>query len=214
MYECHLWLHISPSSTPFSTLEMQSSRADSNQEGTGMVKSFAWTTRCSHCSAVNTCGTNCAHSFRFFKLSDRMWWTMVFGIPILSAIILQLAWWSFYKTAAPWAIFSFVFVVPSLPLHSMSSVDFSSVANWLCHWNTISCDTDESPNAFTNILNIFTAINLTLQQNFIVTRCSKFFPTVIYNTSTEHTILQNAHILPPHIDGLTSNLVCRGEGFK
>ncbi len=41
-----------------------------------------------------------------------------------------------------------------------------------------------------------------------VSRCSKFFSVVIYNTSTEHTILQNALILP-HIDGLTSNLVCR-----
>ncbi len=31
---------------------------------------------------------------------------------------------------------------------------------------------------------------------------------VIYNTSTEHTILQNALILL-HVDGLTSDLVCR-----
>ncbi len=36
----------------------------------------------------------------------------------------------------------------------------------------------------------------------------KIFSMVIYNTSTEHTILQNALILP-HIHGLSSNMVCK-----
>ncbi len=36
----------------------------------------------------------------------------------------------------------------------------------------------------------------------------KIFSMVIYNMSTGHTILQNALILS-HMDGLTSNLVCR-----
>ncbi len=81
-------------------------------------------------------------------------------------------------------------------------------ANWLCYQNTVARDTGESPNSFTNISYIFTAVNPTLQQNLIAAHCSKFFSMVIYKKSTEHTILQNALILP-HIDGLTSNLVCR-----
>ncbi len=92
--------------------------------------------------------------------------------------------------------------------HSASSIDSSSVTNWLCYWNTVTRDTDESPNAFTNIYHVFAAVNPTLQQNCIMARCSKFFSMVIYNTSTEHRILQNAHILS-HIDGMTSNLVCK-----
>ncbi len=86
-----------------------------------------------------------------------------------------------------------------------SSVDFSPATNQLCHRNTIAHNTDESPNAFTNISHVFAAVNPTLQQNFIAAR-SKFFSMVIYNT--EHTILQNTLILP-HVDGLTSNLVYR-----
>ncbi len=46
-----------------------------------IVKPFAWTTHCFHCSAINTCGTNRVHSFRFFKSSDTMWRTMVFSTP-------------------------------------------------------------------------------------------------------------------------------------
>ncbi len=138
---------------------------------------------------------------------------------VFSAIILQLARWSSYNTAATWAMFSFVFVVPSLLLHSASSIDYSPTANqlfhrntvthdWLFQWNTVAHDADESLNAFTNISQVFAAVNPTLQQNFIVAHCSKFLSMVIYNRSTEHTILQNALILS-HMDGFTSNLVCR-----
>ncbi len=101
-----------------------------------------------------------------------------------------------------------VFVVPGLPLHSASSIDSSPATNWLFHRNTVARDTDELPNAFTDISYIFAAINLALQQNFIVTHCSKFFSIVIYNTSTKHTKLQNALMLS-HMNGLTSNLICR-----
>ncbi len=90
----------------------------------GMVKYFAWTVCCSRCSAVNACGTNRAHSFRFFKSSDRMQRTMVFGI-------VQLAWQSF-KTPATRAMCD-VFVVPSLLLCSASSIDSSPAANCLYH---------------------------------------------------------------------------------
>ncbi len=44
-------------------------------------RSLPWTAGCFHCSAVNVSGTNRAHSFRFFKSSARIQWTMVFGIP-------------------------------------------------------------------------------------------------------------------------------------
>ncbi len=127
-------------------------------------------------------------------------------------IILQLARWFSFKTAATLGMFSFVFIVPGLSLRFASSNDFSPAANQLCRQSTVARNTDESPNAFTNIFHIFAAVSPTLQQNFIAARYSKFFSKffsmVIHNTSTEHTILQNALILP-HIDGLTSNLVCR-----
>ncbi len=187
-------------STPFSTSETQNSR----------VKSFVWTMHCSHCSAINACGTNCAYSFHIFKSSVRMRWTMVFAIPVLSAIILQLTWRLSFKTAVMRVMFLFVFVVPIFLPYSASLIDSSPTANQLWHQNIVSRDTDESPNTFTSVSHVFPAINPTLQQNFIAARCSKFFSIVIYNASTEHTntILQNALILP-HIDGLTSNLVCR-----
>ncbi len=47
----------------------------------GMVKSFAWTTLCSRCFAVNACGRNCTHSFHFFQIitqnavNDGFWYT-------------------------------------------------------------------------------------------------------------------------------------------
>ncbi len=145
--------------------------------------------------------------FIFFKSSDRMWerW---FLVSRTLRIILQLARRPSFKTAATRSMSSFVFVVPSLPLHSVSSINSSPTANWLYHRNTIAHNMDESPNAFTNISHIFAVVNPVLQQNFIAARCSKFFYMVIYNTSTKHTILQSALILP-HTDGSTSDLVCR-----
>ncbi len=142
----------------------------------GIVKCFTWTTRCSRCSAVNACGTNSAHSFRFFKSSNRMQRTMVSGVPVLSTIVLQLARRSSFKTAAIRAMFSFVFVVPILPFHSASSIDSWPATNFLCHQNTIARNTDESPNTFTNISHVFAAVNPTLHQNFIAAHSSNFFP--------------------------------------
>ncbi len=115
---------------------------------------------------------------------------------------------SSFKTAGTGAMFTFVFVIFGLPLRCASSIDFSPTANQLCHQNTVACDMDESSNAFTNISHVFAAVNPALQQNFITACCSKFFFMVIYNRSTVHTILQNA-LIPPHMDGLISNLVCR-----
>ncbi len=97
------------------------------------------------------------------------------------------------------SVFIFFFFLFPAFCFSQSSSDSSTTTNWLCHRNTIARDTDESPNAFTNISHIFAAVNPALQQNFIAAHCSKFFSMVIYNTSTEHTMLQNALILP-HID--------------
>ncbi len=129
-----------------------------------------------------------------------------FWYPVLSAVTLHLARWLSFKTAATLAMFSLIFVVPGLLFRSASSRNSSSAANGLCHRNTVACDTDESPNAFTTISHIFAAVNPSLQQNFIVAHCSKFFSMVIYKKSTEHTILQNALILLL-IDRLISNLV-------
>ncbi len=178
-----------------------------------MVKSFECAKLCSHCSAVNTCGTNRAHSFHFFQIfrqnvvNDGFWYL------VLCAVILQPARQSSFKTTATRVMFLSIFVVPGLPLCSVSSVDSSPATNQLCHRKTVACDTDESPNASTNISHIFAAVNNALQQNFIAARCSKFFFMVIYTSSTEHMILQNTFILP-HIGELTSNLVCRWKWVK
>ncbi len=144
--------------------------------------------------------------FLFFQIIRQNAVNDGFWYPVLSSIILQLARWLSFKTTATQAMFLFVFVVLGLPLHSTSSIDSSPAADRLCYRNTVACDTDESPNAFTNISHIFAAANPALQQNFIAAHCLKLFSIVICNTSTEHTILQNALILP-HIDGLTS--ICR-----
>ncbi len=136
---------------------------------------------------------------------------LVFSIPLLSTIISTSVMVVLQNSCYPsvvFMMFSFIFIVPGLPLYSMSSIDSSPAANRLCHRNTVTRNVDESSNAFTNISHIFGALNPALQQNFIVARCSKCFSIVIYNTSTEHTILQYALMLP-HMDGLTSNLVCR-----
>ncbi len=145
--------------------------------------------------------------FLFFQQTEcgERW----FLVSVLFAIILQLARQSSFKTAATRAMFLFVFVIPSLRLHSASSINFSPAANWLCHQNTVTRDTDESPNAFTNISHVLAAVNPALQQNFMAASCSQFFPVLIYNTSTEHIILKNALILSHIDDRLTSNLVCR-----
>ncbi len=132
----------------------------------GMVKSFAWTTRCSHCSAVNAFGTNRTHSFHFFKSSDRMQWTMVFGI--LYSLLLFYNWHGGRPSEQLHQSVVFVhFHCSGFPLHSVSSTNFSPAANWACHRNTVAHDTDESPNTFTSISHIFAAVNPALQQNFI-----------------------------------------------
>ncbi len=146
--------------------------------------------------------------FLFFQIIRQNAVNDGFRYPVLSAIILQLVRRLSFKTTATQAMFLLVFVVPGLPLHSTSSIDSSPAADRLCYKNTVACDADESPNAFTNISHIFAAANPALQQNFIAAHCSKLFSMVTYNTCTKHTILQNALILS-HIDGLTSNLVCR-----
>ncbi len=94
---------------------------------------------------------------------------------------------SSFITAATQAMFSFVLVVPSLPLHSLSSINSPPAENWLCYWNIVVHDTDGSPNASTNISHIFAAVNPALQQNFITACCSEFSSMVIYNTSRYRT---------------------------
>ncbi len=116
-------------------------------------KSSAWTTRCSRCSAVNTCSINHTNSIHFFKSSDRMRWTMVFSIHILCAIILQLTRRSSFKSAATRPTFSFVFVVPGLPLCSVSSIDSSLAANRLCPRNTVARDTYTTVREFCDFTN-------------------------------------------------------------
>ncbi len=184
MFECRLWMYIIPLQLHFQLRKCKIVGRTQIRRVRGIVKSFTQTTHCSHCSTVNACGTNRAHSFHFVNSSDRMWWMVVFGIPLLTAIILQLAQRSFFKTATTWVVFSFVYIIRGLPLRSASSFNSSPAANRLCHQNTIAQNTEASLNPFTNISHIFAAVNLTLQQNFIVARWSKFFSIVIYDTST------------------------------
>ncbi len=114
--------------------------------------------------------------FLFFQIIRQNAVNDSFRYAVLSAIILQLARWSSFKTGATRAIFLFVFVVPGLPLCFASLIDSSPAANHLCHQNTIACDTDESPSTFTNIFHIFTAVNPASQQNFMAACYSKCFP--------------------------------------
>ncbi len=137
--------------------------------------------------------------FSFFQIIRQNMVNDGFRYPILSAIILQLAWGSSFKAAATQAMLTFVFAVPGLPLCSASSIDSSPTANRLCsassihsspttnrlcHRNTVARDTCESLNAFTNISHVFADVNSALQQNFIAARYSTFFSVVIYETST------------------------------
>ncbi len=171
LFECHLWLHIGPLSTPF--LEIQNSHADSNQESTGDAHVF--------CAKNALFPLFCCQHMRHESCTQ---FSFFLNHQTECTIILQLALWSSFKTAATRVMFSFVFVVLSLPLHSASSINSSTTTNWLCHQNSVPRNTDESPNAFTNISQVFTDVNPTLQQNFITTRKSKFLSMVIYNTCT------------------------------
>ncbi len=159
-----------------------------------MVKSFAWTTRCFPLFCYQRMQHKLCAQFSFFLIirqnavNDGFFW-----YPILSAIILQLARQSSFKTAATRAMFLFVFVVRGLPLQSASSVDSSPPANQLYHQNTLARNVDESPNTFTNIFYVFTTVNPALQQNFIADRCSKFFSMVIYNTYETYDIAKRSY---------------------
>ncbi len=140
-----------------------------------IVKPFAWTTRCSHCSAINTCGTNRVHSFRFFKSSDRIWRTMVFSTrtllyyPTTSTVVV------FQNSCHPSDVFiHFHYPFPSAPLCVFNRL--FTRRKLAVPLKYLTRDTDESPNAFTNIFHIFAAVNLALLQNFIAACCSKFFP--------------------------------------
>ncbi len=108
-----------------------------------MVKSFVgrdalFPLFCCQCMRHKSCP-----QFSFCQIIRQTWVNNGFQYPIHFAIILQLARWLSFKTAAAQTIFSFVFVVPV------------------------------SPNAFTNISHIFDVINSASQQNFIVARYSK-----------------------------------------
>ncbi len=126
---------------------------------------------------------SCAQ-FLFFQIIGQNAVNDGFQYPVLSAIILQLAQWSFFKTAATRGMFSlfppFCFALrlqsTPHPPQTIYAMKYCSARN-----------TNESPNAFTNISHIFAAINPALQQNFIAAHCSKLFSMVIYNTSIEHS---------------------------
>ncbi len=92
--------------------------------------------------------------FSFFQIIKQNAVNDSFRDPVLSAIIVQLARQLSFKTAATRVLFLFIFVVSGLPLCTASSIDSSPAENRLCHRNTVACNTDESPNAFTNISHV------------------------------------------------------------
>ncbi len=137
--------------------------------------------------------------FLFFHIIKQNAVNDGFWYPVLSGIILQLAQLSSFKTAVTWVMFSFIFVVPGLPLDSPSLINCSSATNWLCYRVT---------KRFYKHFPRFCSCKSSFTTKFYHGTLFKFFSIVIYNTSTKHTILQNALILP-RVDGLTSNLVYR-----
>ncbi len=188
-----------------------------------MVKSFAWTTHCSHCSVVNACGINRVHSFHFFQIIRQNAVNDGFRYPVFYTIILQLARQSF-KTAATRAMFSFGFVVLRLVLHSASSVDISLFPTF--HSALCLQSTPHPPltgyaieilehvrhgrvtKSFYKHFPRFRSCNSHFTIKFYRGMLFNIFSMVIHKTSTERTIMQNALILS-HIDGSNSNLVCR-----
>ncbi len=107
----------------------------------------------------------------FFKSSCKMCRTIVFGILILSSIILQMTQLYFFKT------FLNVFVVVGLPLLFSSLTDSLLLVNSSRHRNVIARDTGDSPNISWMSSHFFVALNLT--QNWMMARWSKFFSMTI-----------------------------------
>ncbi len=102
-----------------------------------------------HCLAVRAQGTNLAQIFPFFKLSCKIYCTMILGIPIFS-IIQQPIQPSLFTTAATWAMFTSVFFVAVLLLCSSSLNYYFPTLNWRCQSLTVARDTPDSPSpAFT-----------------------------------------------------------------
>ncbi len=80
--------------------------------------------------------------FSFFQIIKQNVVNDGFRYRILPAIILQIARRSSFKTGATRAtMLLFVFVVPSLPLYSASSIESSLATNQLCHQNTVARST-------------------------------------------------------------------------
>ncbi len=137
----------------------------------GMVKSFARTTRCSLCSVVITNPTQ----FLFFQIirqnvaNDGFWYThTLWYLPTANmVVVLQNSWHP-----------SDVFIVPSLPLCSASSIDSSPVANRkpAMAWEYRSMRHGRATKRFYKHFPPFHSRKSRLQQNFMAARCSKFFP--------------------------------------
>ncbi len=112
MFECLLWLHISPPLTPFLTSEMQNSRADSNQASKWGWLSLLREQRIPHKSCTQ---------FSFFQIRQNavnggFWYprNLPYHPTTSMAVVLQ-------NSCHP----SDIFVVPGLPLltRSASSTD-------------------------------------------------------------------------------------------
>ncbi len=117
MFKCRLWLHIGPPST----LETQNSRIDSNQDSTGWLSLLR--ERTVPIVLLSTHAAQIMHTVFIFQIIRQNMVNDGFRYPVLPDIILQLARWSSFKTAATRAMFLFVFVVPGLPPWSVSSIN-------------------------------------------------------------------------------------------
>ncbi len=100
---------------------------------------------CSFCLAVNVCGTNHAQSFHFCKSSCKICCTIVFGVPIHSAMSVHEDRLSFFKISAARAMFSCILVIVGLLLTCSSQIDSRPSENVLYQWNTVAQCTVNSP---------------------------------------------------------------------
>ncbi len=135
----------------------------------GMVKSFAWATRCSPCSAVNPCGTNRVYSSHFFKSSDicgerrfLVSHTLHHHPTTSTVVVLQ-------NSCHPSNVIScFYCSGPSTPLCVVFNQLLSGCKQAIQSKYRVT-------KRFNKHFPFFAAMNPTSQQNFIV-KCLKFFP--------------------------------------
>ncbi len=132
------------------------------------------------------------HSFHFCKSSRKICCTIVFGMPLHSALSLHEDRRSSFKILAMWAMFSHIPVIVGLPLLCSSQIDSRLSEDVLYHRNTVTQCTADPLQTFWIISNVFVALKPAFQPKQIAARCSIVFSITIYDTDKTNKL---CHIL-------------------